>query len=72
MPDVQISGTRVNRYNRLTNFKILLDSLATACYIRDHLRALCDRRLQQFGVRELGDDVDDIVEKRNYELLQRF
>ena len=53
MPGVQISGARENRDSRLTNFEILLDGPAAACYIRDHLRALCDRSLQQFGVREL-------------------
>lgn len=56
----------------MTNFEILLDGPAAAGNIWDHLRTFCDRSLQQFGVRELGNDMDDIVEEGNDELLQRL
>ena len=62
MPGSSMSNVRVNKDDK-NNFEILLDGFATVCYIRDNLCTLRDCHLQHFRIRELRDEVNDIVEK---------
>lgn len=55
-----------------TDLQVCADSLAAAHDIRHDLRALGQRELDGLGLGELVEEVDDVVEVRQEQLLERF